>query len=309
MNLVSFRYFLAAARELNFTKAAKSLYITQQSLSEHIRRLEDEYHVKLFERTPVLRLTNAGVLLMRYATEALDLDNQISNVMSDVAAEKRGSVSIGMRAFYGCILLPEIIPAANQANPGIQFHVTLGRSQDLANLLLVGQLDLAILIRPYATNSNFINVPIFTDKYCLVVPENLLESYFGVTGKELDQGKTLDYSGLDRVPFILYKSGTTRACTEQFLISNDCRHPNILMETANTEVQLILCSSGCGVTVTYERLCAYYEKTRQGGYRLFSVPLHDLVANDTVVSYYSGRKFSSAARSLLEIIQERASRI
>ena len=42
MNLVSFRYFLAAARELNFTKAAKSLYITQQSLSEHIRRLEDE---------------------------------------------------------------------------------------------------------------------------------------------------------------------------------------------------------------------------------------------------------------------------
>lgn len=306
MNLTSFKYFLTAAQELNFTKAAKSLYITQQSLSEHIRRLEEEYHVRLFERSPSLRLTEAGKQLRRFAAAALDLDKQIVDVMSDVAGEKCGSVSIGMRSFYGRLMLPEVISTASQANPGIQFHVMLGRSQEMARQLLEGQLDLAIIIRPYALNSHFISQPLFTDKFCLAVPENLFQPYFGVSAEEFKNGAAPDYSHLDKVPLIMYKTGSTREKTEQFLISKGCRRPNILMETANSEIQLLMCTSGCGVTITYERIASYCEKNRRDGWRLLLIPIPFAQASDTLLCYYDGRTLSSAARSLMKITLEKA---
>ena len=60
MNLRSLHYFLIAAEEMNFTKAAERLFISQQALSSHIKRLEDEYGVRLFERRPALHLTLEG---------------------------------------------------------------------------------------------------------------------------------------------------------------------------------------------------------------------------------------------------------
>lgn len=60
---VNQQMFLCAVEEMNFTKAAKRAYVTQQCLSDHIRRLEESYGVKLFHRTPKLALTQAGELL------------------------------------------------------------------------------------------------------------------------------------------------------------------------------------------------------------------------------------------------------
>ena len=67
MNFRNLEYFLAAAEEKNITRAAKKLYISQQSLSEHIAKLEDELGVPLFERTPNLKLTYAGEKHVRSA--------------------------------------------------------------------------------------------------------------------------------------------------------------------------------------------------------------------------------------------------
>ena len=60
MHIQGFEYFLVAAEELNITKAAAKLYISQQYLSAHIHRLEEQYGVELFQRRPTLQLTLAG---------------------------------------------------------------------------------------------------------------------------------------------------------------------------------------------------------------------------------------------------------
>lgn len=52
INFLNLEYFLVASEELNFTRAAKQLYISQQSLSSHILNLEKEFGVALFNRTP-----------------------------------------------------------------------------------------------------------------------------------------------------------------------------------------------------------------------------------------------------------------
>ena len=63
INFLNLEYFLVAAEELNFTRAAKRLYISQQSLSNHISNLEKEFDVVLFNRTSPLTLTYAGQAL------------------------------------------------------------------------------------------------------------------------------------------------------------------------------------------------------------------------------------------------------
>lgn len=59
INFLNLEYFLVAAEELNFTKAAKKLFISQQSLSNHISNMEKEFDVILFNRTTPLTLTYA----------------------------------------------------------------------------------------------------------------------------------------------------------------------------------------------------------------------------------------------------------
>ena len=60
MELNAFHIFLTVVEEMNFSRAANRLYITQQSLSGHIKRLEEHYHVRLFQRRPRLSLTPEG---------------------------------------------------------------------------------------------------------------------------------------------------------------------------------------------------------------------------------------------------------
>ena len=62
MNFLHLKYFLLVAEELNITRAAERLYISQQSLSNHISNMEKELDVKLFTRSPKLSLTYAGEL-------------------------------------------------------------------------------------------------------------------------------------------------------------------------------------------------------------------------------------------------------
>lgn len=67
MGNTNWNYVIAAVEEMNFTKAAKRLYISQQSLSNYIAKLEKQFGVEFFNRKNTLTLTAAGESLYRYA--------------------------------------------------------------------------------------------------------------------------------------------------------------------------------------------------------------------------------------------------
>ena len=77
MNFRNLQYFLAATEEKNFTHAARRLYISQQSLSGHVAKLEEELGVPLFERGPELKLTYAGERLALIARQICSLEQEI----------------------------------------------------------------------------------------------------------------------------------------------------------------------------------------------------------------------------------------
>ena len=69
MNHIGLYYYTVAAEELNFTRAAAKLFISQQSLSEHIRKLEKQYDAVFFTRGGRLALTSQGERMLRYARD------------------------------------------------------------------------------------------------------------------------------------------------------------------------------------------------------------------------------------------------
>lgn len=136
INFLNLEYFLVAAEELNFTRAARKLYISQQSLSNHISNLEKEFDVILFNRTLPLTLTYAGQALKARARELLDLRDETYREIADIKDFSTGQLSIGVSHTRGRVILPEILPSYQTQFPGIELKLIEGNSSTLASELL-----------------------------------------------------------------------------------------------------------------------------------------------------------------------------
>ena len=85
MEIRHLKYFVKIAETLNFSEAAKSLFITQSTLSQQIRQLEQEVNAQLFERNNHnVRLTEAGEELLPYARRTLQASQACLDRVQDL---------------------------------------------------------------------------------------------------------------------------------------------------------------------------------------------------------------------------------
>lgn len=90
MDLISLYYFSELAKDLHMTRTANRLFISQQTLSNHIQRLEDYYGTKLFYRKPSLSLTTAGEFVLSFARVVNKEQVNLKDILSDIAHQERG---------------------------------------------------------------------------------------------------------------------------------------------------------------------------------------------------------------------------
>ena len=99
MELRHLRYFIAVAEELNFSRAAERLHVSQPPLSRQIRDLESELNVTLFERTRQhVRLTPAGRVALLNARKLLRDADVLRSEAQTAAAKNQDDIHIGLRA-------------------------------------------------------------------------------------------------------------------------------------------------------------------------------------------------------------------
>lgn len=142
MELRQLRYFVAVARERNFTRAAESLNIAQPPLSRQVQQLEHEVGVRLIERgSRPVRLTEAGRLFFDQAVQLLEHVEQMTEMTRRLAQAARPRVGIGFVAstLYG--YLPEVIRRYRAARPKVEIalHELTSLEQILA--LKEGRID------------------------------------------------------------------------------------------------------------------------------------------------------------------------
>ncbi|NOW91007.1 DNA-binding transcriptional LysR family regulator [Clostridium beijerinckii] len=309
MNFLNLEYFLTAAEELNFTKAAKKLFISQQSLSSHISKLENDLGVELFNRTVPLTLTPAGKSLVKNAARILDLKEQSVKELADIKDFKRGDLFIGASHTRGRAFLPEILPYYNEKFPNINLHLLEGNSKELDAALLKGDVDLIIGMLPFNVE-NVEMVPLCNEEVLMVVPDNILVKYFPNNYKEVKQKleKDMDITLLKDCPFLMVNAkNRVRIIADEMFNEKEIK-PNIILETESIETVLALSVKGMGITF-YPRTLMNNKDLIFDKSTITGVNLYHLKYNKTHgtlgIGYQKNRYVSQALKEFIELAKDK----
>ncbi len=146
MDLKQLRYFAKIAEQGSFSQGARTLHIAQPALSHHIRQLEEELGVVLFERhARGVRVTEPGARLLDHARLVLRQLETAREDVTNLADKPRGTVRLGLASAVGAVLAVPLVEAAHQRFPEIDLRIIETLSGFLKELVLNGRLDMALL--------------------------------------------------------------------------------------------------------------------------------------------------------------------
>lgn len=241
MELRHLRYFNAVAEELNFSRAAQRLGISQPPLSQQIRQLERELGVELFQRdSKGVRLTEAGRALWTSARRVVDDATQVQQLAERLRGGNRGQLNIGFvgSALYG--QLPDLIRYARERLAEVRFVLEEVETGDQIQALSSGRIDVGIL-RPPITAPALRQLPIGEEPLVAVLPHD-----HRLAGK-----RSLDLAELSGEDFVLFPRPLGAALWN--LVVNSCVaagfHPTIVREVEHVHTMVGLVASGIGVTL------------------------------------------------------------
>ncbi len=172
MDLQQLRYVSALARELHFVRAARKMHVTQPTLSQQIKKLEDELGVRLFERSSKqVRLTPAGEKFLGSALSVLEtLDKGIQALRED-SGELLGEVRLSAIPTVGPYVLPEIITRVRKKAPRMKLQIYEETTAVLLESLKSGRVDLGLLALP-VDGEGLVSKTIGRESFFLAVPKS-----------------------------------------------------------------------------------------------------------------------------------------
>ncbi len=309
INFLNLEYFVVAAEELNFTKAARRLFISQQSLSTHIAHMEKEFGVALFNRTTPLTLTYAGQRLLVRARRLLTYKDETYHELADIKDFTVGQLSIGLSHTRGRVILPHVLPAYRSRFPNIELNILEGNTSQLEAALLHGDVDLVIGMQPFRVE-NIETVPICAEEVLLVVSDATLKNTFGSQADQIREalGKNADLTLLQDCPFILLKKGNRVRTIADELFQEAQISPNVLLEMENIETVLALAAEGMGITFYPEMFAANRATLSGAGDIWHSLSLYSLknpITHGTLaIGYHKGHYMSRATEEFIRTAKE-----
>ena len=214
--------FRAVAAELSFTQAAARLGYVQSAVTSHIKALEDELGVRLFDRLGRrIMLTHAGSQLLGYADKILQLANEATAMISE-AGEPTGPVIVSAPEMLCAYRLPPVIRELHRQHPGIQLlfraNPTGALDSSLRHALANGDIDAAIVLDENLASTDSLSVEYLTSEPLVVV---------AAPQHPLAHAPAIGPADLDGVPVLLTDKGCGyRRVFERALLSAGV-HPAI----------------------------------------------------------------------------------
>lgn len=172
MELRQIRYFLKVAELLNFSEASKALFITQSTLSQQIRQLENEFDTILFERNShEVSLTEAGQQFMRYARKVIIDVEDCTQKMDDLKNMLTGELNIGV-TFTFSPLLTETVLEFMKLYPHVRLNVFYKTMSELMDMLQRREVDFVLAFKPTDRNDKIESHVLFNNHLSVVVSEH-----------------------------------------------------------------------------------------------------------------------------------------
>lgn len=175
--------FLEIARQQNLSRAAVALHVTQPALTARLQALERDLGMPLFERSHRgMRLTDAGRAFLPYAERATEALDSGRTLLADHALAVAGQLAIGTAPAVGAYVLPGLLVRYVERFPGIRLIVRTGHSEEIADLVAHGELDVGLIRELH--HPGVIAETLYEDVLLLVVPPSHAFAHLGRIGVE-----------------------------------------------------------------------------------------------------------------------------
>jgi DNA-binding transcriptional LysR family regulator len=260
MDLHQLRVFQAAVRTGGFTRAGEALHLSQSTVSQHIKQLEESLGCALFLRVGKrVVVSEAGNVLLQYAERIFrDLKNA-EMAVRELGASKRGTVRLGVGPTTLTYRLPHVLADYKRRLPEIELIVLAGTTEFLLQAIKAQNLDLAIVMQSATPAPGLAITPLGREELVVVVNRE----------HALARRTTLDPADLASLRFILYEKNTAM----QNLIDGYFHQlgvtPKIIMEVENNEAIKSLVGAGLGASIL--PLCAVAQQPGAAQLRILRV--------------------------------------
>lgn len=234
MTIRHLRIFIAVAETKKMSLAAKKLYISQPTVSQAIRELEEHYGVKLFERlSKKLYITESGKFLLFHAKNIVaQFDNLEESMKTNYQKE---TLRIGASLTVGAILLSNILNDLESFNPNLDTYAYVNNTSVIEKKLLESSLDVAI-VEGKVKSQDLISIPMIDDYLVLVC---------GID-HPLSNKKEVHLSDLENQKFVVREKGSgTRALLDEFLKFHNLKVKIVWEASSPDTIRHAVINNGC----------------------------------------------------------------
>ncbi|MGQ9921853.1 MAG: selenium metabolism-associated LysR family transcriptional regulator [Desulfobacca sp.] len=242
MDLHRLEIFCKVVELKSFTLAAEALNLSQPTVSEHLRSLEEMAGDKLVDRSGrELRLTPAGQVLLRYAQKLLHLRDEAQQALADLRGELWGRLTIGASTIPGSYLVPQVIGAFKAQHPAIHITLKIANTAAVAEMVLKGDSGLG-LVGSRLPEKRLQFVEVYLDELTLAVAPH----------HPWAKRQEVDLRELYSQPYILRERGSgTQMAVREILGAHglDFGKLTVAAEMPNTEAVRQAIKAGVGISI------------------------------------------------------------
>ena len=169
MELRQLYYFVKVAETLNFSEAARSLFVTQSTLSQQVKQLEEEFGTALFERdSHSVSLTENGSRLLPLAKRTLQDARDCINQIKDLQEMVSGELIVGVTYSF-CPVLTETVKNFIDAYPGVKLRIVSKSSEELISMLRKREVDFVLAFKPNESYDDIESQILFDNRLSVIL--------------------------------------------------------------------------------------------------------------------------------------------
>lgn len=301
MNMKQFKYVTVLAEKGSFSRAADELNVSQPSLSQYVKRIEQELGVILFDRSNGdVRLTDAGRVYINAGKTILDTERQMHNQFSDLSSYKTGTLTVGIAPTRCQYLMPEIVKRFAQKYPGMHLVVEERFLGNLIDDAEHGAFDLCVATLP-VDDSKFEYELMMQEEVILAVPKaSTVNTSLRKKSKHDDSHifPVIDIRTIDGADYV----SLAETQPTQILINQFCKEYGFTVCTAvrcmSIETQFSMVKAGIGVALIPSSIAKYVDTDSV----VFYSVAQEMPDRKMAVIYRKGQYLSEAALVLKEIM-------
>lgn len=244
MDIHHLKVFASVYKHKSFSKAAEELYLSQPTVSDHIKALEEELNCKLFDRLSrrIIPTKEAGLLIGR-AVEVLEKVESIKELLGEFRKDLAGPLIIGASTIPGTYILPGLTASFRQKNPSVFFEIVVSDSRAIIDK--IAEHDLLIGIVGAKLEARQVHFEPFLDDELIAVASGAYEAK-----------KSMGIRDIAKSPIVMREQGSgTRKEFEKILEREglDPHQLNIVGIFGSTDAVKQAVKEGMGISIISRR--------------------------------------------------------